>query len=197
MGPSYQNLRRAGGRKLRPKGGTAGRAPTETLPSLLRGGSAMDDDTRSQEGSVSRRTVLKRIGAAGAVAWVTPVISSLTTPAHAAGVVSAPGAPCDTPGNCDNGFSQCGTCGDFESSSCYTNPAGAGFCAEDAFCAGLQTCAPGSCPPGYECAVGTACNCDLAGPGVCLKLCGSGQAPIKRAGIQSDGHGLTTTGKYV
>jgi hypothetical protein len=41
-------------------------------------------ESEESEGRVSRRTALKRIGAAGAVVWVTPVISSVTTPANAA-----------------------------------------------------------------------------------------------------------------
>lgn len=41
-------------------------------------------ESEESESRVSRRTALKRIGAAGAVAWAAPVISSLTTPANAA-----------------------------------------------------------------------------------------------------------------
>jgi hypothetical protein len=157
----------------------------------------MDDDTRSREGSVSRRTMLKRIGAAGAVAWVTPVISSLTTPAYADGIGSLPGGRCSPPGNCQRGFTNCGTCGEIDGSFCFTTPTGAGFCGADSFCDEVQPCASGSCPAGFECAVGSGCDCLSVGPGVCLPVCTSGHAPIKGAVAQLTRHGLTATGKYL
>lgn len=40
-------------------------------------------ESAESESRVSRRSALKRIGAAGAIVWVTPVISSLSTPAYA------------------------------------------------------------------------------------------------------------------
>lgn len=157
----------------------------------------MNDDTRPDDGSVSRRTMLKRIGAVGAVAWVTPVISSLNTPAFADGVVSGPGAPCDQPGTCFTGYTSCGTCGPIDGSFCWTDPSGAGFCAEDAYCTDVQTCSPG-CPPGYGCAVQTGCSdCDPALPGVCLKLCDPGNASIKHASPKTERHGLTASGRHI
>src|SRR2546425_12844686 len=60
------------------------------------------------ESSVSRRTMLKRIGAAGAVAWVAPAISSLNTPAFAA---SGPGNNCADCANNVCGVNPLAVCG--------------------------------------------------------------------------------------
>ena len=57
---------------------------------------------------ISRRTALKRMGAAGAIAWATPVITSLRTPAFAA-----------SPGG--------GSASIYKDSDAYTCAAGAGI----------------------------------------------------------------------
>ena len=125
--------------------------------------------------SVSRRTMLKRIGAAGAIAWVTPVIASVHTPAYAA--ESSPTSTCDKPGSCDTGgFPECGdTTGGF-GCFCFTVLGGSGACLQDAFCVDLQVCSSTvACPPGTVCAVSTGCDCGFDS-GVCLSPCGSGEA---------------------
>ena len=81
----------------------------------------MGDDDRQDSNSVSRRTMLKRMGIAGAVAWVTPVVTSLNTPAFAA---SGPTGNCSPGGTCASGFVQCGAVG--TACFCFTTPTGAG-----------------------------------------------------------------------
>lgn len=110
-------------------------------------------------GSISRRRMLKRIGAAGAVAWVTPVISSLTTPAHAAGTQPA--------GGCSDCSSVCpqAICG--ETCGCLPTVEETCFCHEFSACADLTSCASSEdCPPGWACA-SSCCGVPL-----CLPPCG-------------------------
>ena len=133
------------------------------------------------ESSVSRRTMLKRIGIAGAVAWVTPVVTSMNTPAFAA---SLPTSPCDNPGICGQ-FAPCGAVQCF----CFPKADGHGFCGQTALCDSLVTCDTGSCPPGFTCAVNTCC-----GIPVCVAPCGPGLRT--RAPIAADQRGgLTVAGQ--
>src|SRR2546426_3328048 len=83
---------------------------------------------------ISRRRMLKRIGAGAAVAWSAPILTSVRTPAFAqsGGSPCDPGAPCDvnTPCNfanpCHNGNPLC---------NCWVN-AGHNAC----FCGDLDPC---------------------------------------------------------
>src|SRR5437588_13118859 len=50
-------------------------------------------DPEDQARSVSRRKVLKRIGAGAVVAWSTPILTSIRAPAYAASPPPPP--PCD------------------------------------------------------------------------------------------------------
>jgi hypothetical protein len=139
----------------------------------------MGQEERSAN-SVSRRTMLKRIGAAGAIAWVTPVISSLTTPAYAA-----------TSGLCAHGY----TCGgellscDGESCNCFST-AGGPACTGGAtsFCDAFQSCESEACPSGTACVIDSCCP----NP-VCLPLCGqtsglrTGAAPLSGSGMTPSG----------
>jgi hypothetical protein len=113
---------------------------------------------------VSRRTMLKRIGAAGAIAWATPVISSLKTPAFAASAITT--RPCDSPGVCGQGFSACAS-DPFGACFCFGDFNGRGFCGSNALCSGLSACGvDGSCPPGFACGIDTCC-----GSPVCIAIC--------------------------
>src|SRR2546428_9685181 len=60
-------------------------------PVIREGG--RDMEPREQKDTVSRRRMLKRIGAGAAVAWTVPVLTSMRAPAFAQG-----SAPCET--NC-------------------------------------------------------------------------------------------------
>jgi hypothetical protein len=126
------------------------------------------DDDRAANG-VSRRTMLRRIGAVGAVAWVTPVISSLTTPAFAQSSIEHPeclGASCATFKPCSSSNGDC---------VCVSSDQG-GFCIPGSTqCAPLQVCEGGTsaeCPAGSICAVDTCCDV-----GVCIPISLTGQCP--------------------
>jgi hypothetical protein len=102
---------------------------------------------------ISRRSAIRRIGAVGAVAWSTPVLSSMSARAFAE-------AGTDPPLNCD------GVCGAFVVCSsvnpdciCVAIYGGGGLCIPGStLCAGLDRCADGSCPADQLCAVDTCCG---------------------------------------
>ena len=127
-----------------------------------------------QQSSVSRRTMLKRIGAAGAIAWVTPVISSLSTPAFAASqgnsTCSSPCTDCFTGGN----SSVCGN--DGVDCLCSTTVEGECFCGSDfiAPCAGASNCrSSAECQSGWRCVNVVCLSCGGVGVGTqCLPPCG-------------------------
>jgi hypothetical protein len=135
---------------------------------------------------ISRRSLLKRAGVAGAVAWTTPVIASLRTPAFAASPGPNPeciGADCANFSNC--GANAAALC------VCFTTDIG-GFCLGSEPCADLVRCpnGTGDCPAGTVCLIGSCC-----GENVCSHLsladaCNTpGAAPARSAG------GLTTSGR--
>jgi hypothetical protein len=112
---------------------------------------------------ISRRRMLKRIGAGAAVAWSAPILTSIRTPAFAQGYggCGTPGIDCFT---CDpreldcNGDPSCG-CIPTQESDC--------FCIAPQACAGLQPCSSSSeCPDGLRCA--NSC----CGEPLCLVGCG-------------------------
>src|SRR2546425_252827 len=118
------------------------------------------------ESSVSRRTMLKRIGAAGAVAWVAPVISSLNTPAFAASLATHP--ECER-ATCDN-FLPCSSAN--PDCVCVSSDQG-GFCVPGSTpCPDITCNTSADCASGSFCATGTCC-----GVGVCLPLALTGQCP--------------------
>src|SRR2546426_3733921 len=83
-----------------------------------------------QKDSISRRRMLKRIGAGAAVAWSAPILTSIRTPAFAtSGTCSCPPYDCENPQRCENG--------------CPCAPHHGGgpcICFGDAFCNGSNTC---------------------------------------------------------
>jgi hypothetical protein len=133
------------------------------------------DDERPDPGArrVSRRAILKRLGAGAAVAWTAPVVLSMKVPAFAAspaGCVDCAGTGCgDNPSCGPNGdcFLQCRADG----SECVClSPNGFCFgCASDADCAQFGS--------GYVCT--QSCICATTG---CAAPCGS-SAPYRR-GLQ-------------
>jgi hypothetical protein len=133
-----------------------------------------------QERSISRRTALKRMGAAGAIAWATPVISSMHTPAYAE---SPPTGECPAPPLENPCFGQT-PCGGVNC-WCVRTWDGAGFCHQSTSCGSVQSCTTSAdCPSGWACAY--SCCAGLN----CLPPC-SGDAGVERvaAGGQMSGRG--------
>ena len=148
----------------------------------------MGESERPTSG-LSRRSMLKRIGAAGAIAWATPVISSLNTPAHAATSFVTCGHTCV---HCESNRDLCGQAG--ELGDCFCTPRADGgdcFCGEEVFCSSSHDCTTDS-----ECG-------DLGSNWICSLVCGcSGQICIPQCGstdraARITGHGETSAGRTV
>jgi hypothetical protein len=126
------------------------------------------------EDGISRRRMLKRIGAGAAVAWSAPILTSIRTPAFAQ---YPPGNPCDDNAPCDLNL-PCNEAIDCQGSggscNCWVlSDRLACFCGPLVPCDALSPCGPGdTCPTGQVCVE----NC-------CGKLCyvpcelGSSRAP--------------------
>lgn len=110
----------------------------------------MEDRTPLKE--ISRRRMLKRIGAGAAIAWSAPVLTSLRVPAFAQ-ATSGPcsGVPCQ-------GFPECshdGTDSKTPTCHCHFTAEGDCVCFNNAFCKDMQTCnSSADCAnlgPGWRC----------------------------------------------
>jgi hypothetical protein len=117
---------------------------------------------------ISRRRMLKRIGAGAAIAWSAPVLTSLRTPAFAQ---VSPGA-CPA-WNCGDPITECGgtPCG-LGPCVCDVDTEGKPFCWDNIFCSdGATPCSSSSeCPSGWRCSTnccGQTClpECGTCGPG--------------------------------
>ena len=128
-------------------------------------GSVLDEVARTR---VSRRKLLKGVGAGAAIAWTAPIITSLGAPAFAQGsALCAPGCDCFC-----GGAQVCGSdangdclCGITTEKQC--------FCGSDISCGGNGFCSSSKeCPPGNACVI--ICCTGCAGPpqGGCLPACG-------------------------
>jgi hypothetical protein len=119
----------------------------------------MSENTSSVQGGMTRREMLKKSALVGAVAWATPVISSLNTPAYAQQNVVSPAA-CTT-WDCGDPFDICGTTGPLGQCLCDVDVNGDSFCWEDILCTNSPPCTTNTdCPPGWRCTTnccGTSC----------------------------------------
>jgi hypothetical protein len=118
------------------------------------------------ENRISRRRMLRRIGAGAAVAWSAPVLSSLRTPAFAQGY----------PPRCPAGCPACPPVG------CGTGPSGDCLCfpptdGSECFCTFPRACdaaggcrTDAQCPSGFKC-VFSCCPQTITAPGTCAQPC--------------------------
>lgn len=122
-------------------------------------------------GKVSRRSMLKRLGAGAAVAWSAPVLTSIRTPAFAQYPTQCEGCPdCDFSGVLCGGDLLCSCGGSGATCLCASSAAcqvGEPICSTDAdctneFCEGPGVCTPCQSPVFPSCA-----------PSVCWCRCGS------------------------
>ena len=136
---------------------------------------------------VSRRRMLKRIGAGAAIAWSAPVLTSIRMPAFAQGYAKCspefcgprfdfcgPNAVCPLPPTCGVGI-----CSEMNDHSC--------LCWDFAFC----TCPTPVCTTDADCGAGLKCgptepDCTpCCGRVACYHPCGtSGEAPRPRSGLK-------------
>ncbi len=136
----------------------------------------------TSEAGVSRRKMLKRIGAGAAVAWSAPILTSIKTPAFAQGSprcvpfdvcgqgnFCGPGSPCGgLPPGCAAAF-----CSVLMDNSCICSDVFY-WCDPDG-----QTCqSDADCVPGYRCGriQNNDCLCQTGDTSACFHPCGSGAA---------------------
>jgi hypothetical protein len=134
---------------------------------------------------MTRRRLIKRLGVGTAVAWLTPVVTSLGSKAVAGGCPACDGNECSCQWSCGGSLCQCGQgCGPLGAAYCSSDVDGKCFCWEDSFCSEVTDCATNAdCPSGYACIPGTCC-----GTNKCLPACGMGPRSRRR-------HGKLATGK--
>jgi hypothetical protein len=124
----------------------------------------MSDEFEIEDG-ISRRKMLKRIGAGAAVAWSAPILTSMRAPAFAARYgcppEDCPGNPCQT-GACTQGL------------GCFVfgpDTEGDSHCYQNIFCSCVVPCnSSNDCDPDQHCQPNTGCGSQ----GVCLNCCGEG-----------------------
>jgi hypothetical protein len=132
---------------------------------------------------ISRRRMLKRIGAGAAIAWTAPVLTSIRTPAFAQGAYPCPG----TDWNCGDPIQECGTPVPGTICVCDVNTEGDTVCWNDFSCGDPRatTCASSSdcTDPSFPNCVTTCCG-QTCGPN-----CGTAQAKVgsKMAGKTAAG----------
>lgn len=106
------------------------------------------------EGSISRRKVLKRIGAGAAVAWTAPILTSIRTPAFAQNPPPEEcpcdvNMPCNFAIDCHNSGGQCNCWVLTDRSGCWCGPFDACSnhlpCNSNADCAGNERCIENCC----------------------------------------------------
>jgi hypothetical protein len=137
-------------------------------------------DENVQASSVSRRTMLKGVGAGAAIAWSTPILSSLRTPAFAQG--SPPPPPgCDQNQTCFDCPDRA-TCHSNDACQCWlVSPDNGSGCFCGTFvdgCDGAPHCDGGQ----GQCAGGTTCVQTCCGQ-VCVEACSShSKAQVRHAG---------------
>ena len=126
------------------------------------------------EDGISRRRMLKRIGAGAAVAWSAPILTSIKTPAFAQS--GGPPSDCPDTGCPGENFQPCGDGGCSEGActgglGCFKgdDTEGGCNCYQNVFCSCVSACSSSSdCAPGQHCMLNTGCGSG----GVCIDCCG-------------------------
>jgi hypothetical protein len=121
---------------------------------------------------ISRRRMLKRVGAGAAIAWSAPILSSLRTPAFAQAYPARCAEPCNA--TCANfGDAICGSSGPTGICVCSRAQDGSCFCWENDFCANRpDVTQAGACPEGQT-AVSTCCDQAFGTAVKCWNPCGT------------------------
>jgi hypothetical protein len=158
----------------------------------------MDEQDREIQDRISRRRMIKRLGAATAVAWTAPVLSSLGTPAFAQpqscpGCVAL-GQPQET--HCAQ-QPDCGAEPSGNPCSCLRTPEDRCVCHSCVFCdnpAVVPCTGQGGCPQGWVCAISCCSDPGTVDDFRCLPACGSGVNPDPCVGARAGTGARTSMG---
>lgn len=168
----------------------------------------MDEHDRGLHDRISRRRMIKRLGAATGVAWTAPVLSTVGIPAFAQGSPFIPCPDCVPLGATGQehcvGQPECGA-GDPPGNPCLclrTRP-GTGSpcqCHSCVFCdnpavtpCGTQPGA-GPCPPGWICAMSCCSDPSSTDDFMCHPACGGDNPDPCVGGLRAAGSGRTSMG---
>jgi len=140
------------------------------------------------ENRISRRRMLKRVGAGAAIAWSAPILSSLRTPAFANYVDRCPetcqACPPEGCGSDERGDCFCfPTCNNPPGQPCGEGPC---VCVSPRFCNAVGLCnTDAECPDGEVC-IASCCPRTTAFAGTCGLRCGDeGPATVGEGPKQS------------
>jgi hypothetical protein len=132
---------------------------------------------------ISRRRMLKRIGAGAAVAWSAPILTSIRTPAFAQYGACSPGSSCFACQGCPTPESpHCGgnpDCFTAEWCGCVTTAEGENACLANVFGSGPCSSSD-TCLENEVCVAICAAGCDAAAM-ECIPTCASGASAPKGA----------------
>lgn len=156
----------------------------------------MDELDREIQDRISRRRMIKRLGAATAVAWTAPVLSTLggATPAFAQYGSSCQGCVAlGQPGSehCAN-QPDCGAEPSGNPCSCLRQNDNTCQCHSCVFCdnPAIAPCAStADCPPGWLCALSCCSDPAATDDFVCLPGCNRGDNPDPCVGLQGAARG--------
>jgi hypothetical protein len=165
----------------------------------------MDEMDREIQDRISRRRMIKRLGAVTAVAWTAPVLSTLGTPAFAQGsprcsqCVALGGTGAD---HCA-GQPDCGAEASGNPCSCLRLSQAQGgecgchscvFCDNPAITPCGNQPGAGPCPPGWLCSMSCCSDPASVDDFVCVPACDGGDNPDPCVGLRAAGSGRTSMG---
>jgi len=139
-------------------------------------GGSMDheDDRIVDSGGISRRKMLRRIGAGAAIAWTAPVLTSMRAPAFAQGTIGCPGGglPCQAPGDPCTGQVLCGNQGCFCNQNVTDGLPNGNYC-----CTVPTDCTNQDCRNNSDCPAGQVCQATCCPNPKCFVVCNADTAP--------------------
>lgn len=144
---------------------------------------AMHERERKTSNGISRRRMLKRIGAGAAIAWSAPILSSIRTPAFAQ--YGDPRCPACTPlGETGSehcaGQADCGAEGSGNPCACLRTSGNTCACHSCVFCdnpAIVACSSQADCPAGWICAMSCCSDPGSVDDFRCHPACGGGDNP--------------------
>jgi hypothetical protein len=175
-------------RRIIPRPGKRAILRTTTTGPVGKGGTHMSEQVPEQgdRAGVSRRRMLKRIGAGAAVAWTAPILTSIRTPAFAQYNLCAGSDEC--PGqdwSCGAPIQECGVPVPGFICVCDTNSEGQKLCWNDYFCSDPRAHA---CSSSADCTdpIYSQCASTCCGT-TCVPCCGQMSRVRQRTGKRASG----------